>query len=102
MATVRPEPMKVVGFQQITSLAASTALTVPAGAKMALVSAEAQNIRIRSDGTAPTAAIGLRLIGLPGATAPPEASPVLLLQDPTALRFIEEVAGAKLNVEYLA
>jgi hypothetical protein len=39
-----------LGYQQITSLAASTALTVPPGANVALIDCEAQAVRWRSVG----------------------------------------------------
>lgn len=47
-----------MGYQQITSLSAATVLTVPAGATVALIKAEVQNVRWRDDGVAPTATVG--------------------------------------------
>ncbi|MGJ2639728.1 hypothetical protein ACR8HR_22505 [Salmonella enterica subsp. enterica serovar Paratyphi A] len=81
-----------LGYQQITSLAASTALTVPPGANVALIDCEAQAVRWRDDGTAPTAAIGM-----PMAVAD---APFLFSANLSAVRFIEQTAGAKLNVAY--
>lgn len=83
----------VLGYQQITSLSASTALTVPAGATMALIVAETQAVRWRDDGTAPTATVGM-----------PLAIGVSLSYDGDlkAIRFIEQAASAKLNVAYYA
>lgn len=79
------------GFQQITVLTASTGLTVPASAAMALIQAESQSVRWRDDGTAPTAAIGMILS--PG--------DVLVYNGSLgAIRFIEVAASAKLNVTY--
>ena len=55
-----------LGFQQITSLSSSTALTMPAAGvigqkpKIAVVHCEAQAVRWRDDGTAPTASVGMR------------------------------------------
>jgi hypothetical protein len=49
------------GFQQIIGAAASTALTVPTGAVYCIIQTEAQAIRWRDDGNAPTAAIGYPL-----------------------------------------
>ena len=49
------------GYQRITSLSASTALTVPTGARLALIEAEGVAIRWRDDGTAPTASVGMTL-----------------------------------------
>ena len=80
-----------LGYQQITSLSASTALTVPASARLALIQAETANVRWRDDGTAPTASVGLVLA----------AGAVLFYDgDLTAVRFIETSASAKLNVAY--
>ncbi len=51
-------------FEQIgahinrADLATAQTLTVPAGATLLLVQAETQNVRLRFDGTAPTASIG--------------------------------------------
>lgn len=95
MGLVRHDHYKVKGFQQITSLAAAAALTVPEGARVAYLTAETQPVRFRDDGTAPTAAIGHRLV-----PANVE-SPFLYAGDLHAVRFIEEAASAKLNVTYL-
>lgn len=78
------------GFEQITA-AASTALSVPDGAKMAMIQPEAQNVRWRDDGTAPTTAIGMLIV----------ANDTLLYSGKlTAIRFIEVTATAKINVTY--
>lgn len=50
--------MKPLGFEQKTVGAAASALTVPDGAIYAIFQLEANNIRVRFDGTNPTAAIG--------------------------------------------
>ena len=82
-----------LGYQQITSLSAATALTVPTGATAALIVASAQNIRWRDDGTNPTASVGM---------------PVLVDTyftydgDLSRIRFIEQSSGAVLNVSYYA
>jgi hypothetical protein len=82
-----------LGYQQITSLSASTALTVPVGANLALIVAETQAVRWRDDGTAPTASVGM-----------PLATGVSLSYDGDlkAIRFIEQSASATLNVSYYA
>lgn len=88
-----------LGYQQITSLSASTGLTVPlldaAGLNcepvFALIIAETQGVRWRDDGTAPTASVGMPL------------SPGIPLQydgDLNKIRFIEQAASAKLNISY--
>ena len=89
------ERQDVLGFQQLTSLAAAVGLTVPEDAVAVLLTAETQPVRFRDDGTNPTAAIGHRLVpALMG-------SPFLYVGDLTTIKFIEEAASAKLNVTYL-
>lgn len=91
----------VLGYQQITSLAASTALTVPnqnseglqQQPRMAVIIAETQGVRWRDDGVAPTASVGM-----------PLAPGVALIYDGdlTKIRFIQQAASATLNVSYYA
>ena len=90
-----------LGYQQITSLSASTALTVPIvdlnglsiKPVIALIVAETQAVRWRDDSTAPTASVGM-----------PLATGVAFVYDGdlTMIRFIEQTASAKLNVTYYA
>lgn len=86
-----------VGYQQITVLTASTALTVPnaAGAiipaNFAIVRPAAQAVRYRADGTAPTAAIGQPVA---------VGQEVEIYGNLGAFRFIEQAAGANLDVTY--
>jgi hypothetical protein len=82
-----------LGYQQITSLATSTAIaTIPEGAALALIIAEGQAIRWRDDKTAPTATVGQPLdVGV-------ELS--YSAQSFAALRFIEQVAGATVNITF--
>ena len=82
-----------LGYQQITSLSASTALTVPAGATMALIVAETQAVRWRDDGTAPTASVGMPLA---------VGTSLSYDGDLRAIRFIQQTASATLNVSYYA
>jgi len=82
-----------LGYQQITSLSASTALTVPSGATLALIVPETQAVRWRDDGTAPSATVGMPLaVGVP------------LMYDGNLqnIKFFEQTASAKLNVSYYA
>lgn len=88
---VVPRPMKACGYQQITSLSAATGLTIPAGALVALIQAETQNVRWRDDGTNPTASVGM-IIGA-GSTLP-------YTGDLTAIKIIQTTASATLNVSY--
>lgn len=90
-----------LGYQQITSLSASTALTVPVVDKnglsctpsIAIITPESQAVRWRDDGTAPTATVGMPLAV--GATLQYDG-------DLTQIRFIEQTGSAKLNVTYYA
>ncbi len=91
-----PRNLTPFAYQQITSLSAATALTVPAPtnsvpATLALIQAETQSVRWRDDGTNPTASVGMVLAA--GETLP-------YTGDLTKLRFIETTASAKLNVSY--
>ncbi len=80
------------GYQQITNLAASTALTVPSGAIYALVICTGQNVRWRADGTDPTASIGMPLNV--GQALWFDASSISVVE------FIEQAASAVLNINY--
>lgn len=85
--------LRPVGYEQITSLAAATALTVPLHARMALISAETQAVRWRDDGTNPTIGIGMPLT---------VDFPFWYTGNLAAFRVIEQTASAKLNVAYYA
>lgn len=87
-----PSGMRQLGYQQLTSLSAATALTVPAGTILALCTPETQAVRWRDDGTSPTASIGQPLPV--GAELRYDAGGLALI------KFIEQVASAKLNVVY--
>ena len=90
-----------LGYQQITSLSSSTALTVPltdvnglnCRPVIALITPEGQAVRWRDDNIAPTTTVGM-----------PLAVGVTLQYDGdlTVIRFIEQVGGAKLNISYYA
>lgn len=83
-----------LGYQQLTSMTSATPLTVPPGANAALLVAEAQNVRFRDDGTAPTATVGQLL---------KPADPNLFYTGALgALQFIAATGGAILNVTYYA
>jgi hypothetical protein len=90
-----------LGYQQITSLSASTGLTVPnrdlnglnQKPVIALITPEGQAVRWRDDGIAPTASVGMPL------------SVGVTLQydgDLTQIKFIEQTASAKINITYYA
>lgn len=90
-----------LGYQQITSVSSSTALTVPSKdvnglnckPSIAVIICETQAVRWRDDGVAPTATVGM-----------PLATGTVLQYDGnlTQIRFIEQTAGAKINVAYYA
>ena len=82
---------KPLGYQQITTLTTAVGLTVPPGAVGAIIVAEAQAVRWRDDGTAPTATVGMPLA---------VAAALEYAGDLSAIKFIEQTAGAKLNVAY--
>jgi hypothetical protein len=86
----------IAGFEQIASLSASTSLpfTGIAGDCLGVrVQAETQNVRMRTDGTAPTSSVGEILYsGDP---------PTEYFGDLSKVRFIEATASAKLNVTYI-
>lgn len=82
-----------LGYQQITSLSASTGLTVPSGATLAVIVPESYPVRWRDDGVAPTGSVGMPLAI--GTTLSYDGN----LQN---IRFIEQAASAKLNVSYYA
>lgn len=80
-----------LGYQQITGLSSVQSLTVPAGARVAVIQAESQSVRWRDDGTNPTATIGMRLV---------IGSELPYAGNLSAIKFIEESASAKLNISY--
>lgn len=85
------------GYQQITTLSSATALTIPTTlcaantVTFAVITAEAQAVRYRDDGTAPSATVGQPLavgVALEYAGAL------------SRIKFFEQTSGAKLNVTY--
>lgn len=84
-------PTAPLGFQLITSLSASTALTVPTGATVAVIVSESQGVRWRDDGTPPTASVGFPLAA---------AQPMTYRGNLSLLRFIQQAASATLDITY--
>lgn len=80
-----------LGYQQITALAAAVGLTVPKGATWAIISAETQAVRYRDDGVNPTAAIGQPLA---------VNTDLPYTGNLNTIKFIEQLASAKLNITY--
>lgn len=93
LGTAGARAQTATGFQQLAagSLASATALTVPAGTRWAWICAEAQAVRWRDDGTNPTASVGMPLAS---------GSCMQYLQPPGLLSFIQQTAGAILDVSY--
>jgi hypothetical protein len=84
--------LPIAGYQNLTIPAASTALTVPSGAKRALIQCESADVRWRDDGTAPTATVGMRL---------DNGSSMEYTGDLAAIRFIRRTGSSgTINVSY--
>jgi hypothetical protein len=91
MPDIGTRSLEPLGYQQITSLSAATALTIPEGARAAIIEAETQAVRWRDDGTSPTASVGMPLAS---------GADFLYTGKLSKLKFIEQTASAKLNVCY--
>ncbi len=95
-----PYSYECLGYCQITALSAAATLpalalaagfTIPAQARMALISASTQGVRWRDDGTAPTASIGMPL----GA-----GQQFSYTGDLSAIELIQQTSGAVLDVSF--
>jgi hypothetical protein len=90
--SARPGRYGPLGYQQITSLSAATALTIPStDVSAAVIGAETQDVRWRDDGTSPTASVGNLL---------PAGTSMWFDGDLNRVKFIEATASAKINVNY--
>lgn len=90
--TTTPDSAVSTGYQQLTSLSTATSFTPPALTTFCLVIAEAQALRFRADGVAPTATVGQTMaVGQPFIFRMPLASL-------SALQFIQQTAGGIANV----
>lgn len=86
----QPKPL---AYQQINSLNSVTGLTVPAGARTAMIRVSGQAVRFRDDGTNPTPTVGVPL----------EDGDMLTYEgNLTAIRFIEQTSAAALDIAYYA
>lgn len=84
--------MEPAGYIQMTTLNAAVAFTsVPAGATLAIVQAESQNVRYRDDGSNPTASVGMILAA---------GDSLFYTGDFSAIKFIEVTGSAKLNITF--
>lgn len=84
--------MRAISYEQITSLSSATGLNIPANASMVWLQAETSNIRYKLEGGTPTAASGMIM----RSTEPPIEIQTAL----APMKFIQEAAGAILNVTY--
>lgn len=81
-----------LGYQQYTSLSSAINLTsIPDQATIAEIIVEAQAIRYRDDGTAPTASIGMPVAA---------GNAFQYSGDLSAVQFIQQTSGAIINVSY--
>ena len=85
--------LTALGFEQITALSSSAALTVPSGATVAVVQADVADVRWRPDGAtnAPTASVGMLL---------PAGAERVFDGGLSSVRFIQVTSGAVINVSY--
>jgi hypothetical protein len=80
-----------LGYVQLTSIGSATGLTPPSDATIAEITVEAQGIRYRDDGTAPTATVGMPVAA---------GNSFQYAGDLTTVQFIAQTAGAILNISY--
>lgn len=59
MAGTKDTPLEPKGYQQLTSAGAVLALTVPVGARYALLKPETKAFRYRDDGVDPSGTVGM-------------------------------------------
>lgn len=86
-------PFAAIGSQtRNATLNAAVTLTAPAGANTLWLTVETQNVRVRFDGTAPTATVGLLLYA--GQTY------ILAMSPSQAIQVIEATASAVINYQW--
>lgn len=86
----------IAEHRQFTSLSASTNIipaTYAGAVEGVWIQAETQNVRVRCDGTAPTATVGTLVY----AGDPPTFFPF----NPSSINAIEATASAKINAEFV-
>lgn len=82
--------LEPAGCSQITSLSSAVGLgTIPDGAKLALLQAEADALRWRDDGTSPTSGVGMLLA---------DGDTLVYNGNLRAIEFIETTGSGILNV----
>lgn len=91
--SVIPDASVSTGYQQVTGLTSAKSFTPPAGTTYCNVISTGAAINFRSDGTAPTASVGMPLaVNQPAAFRMSVASLA-------AIQFIQQAATAVLNVD---
>lgn len=85
-----PVRMIPLGCEQLTSISSAVPLSsIPASANAVLLTAEAQAVRYRDDGVAPTSSVGILLsVG---------TSPFLYTGTLSAIQFIQSTSGSVLD-----
>lgn len=94
LGLVRTKPGRhtPLGQEQVTALSSAENLPdIPADAAWAVIIPEGNDVRWRDDGTDPTDSIGMPLS---------ISQPLTYSGDLEAIKFIQQGAGAKLNVAY--
>lgn len=84
--------ISATGYEQVTTLNVAAGLaSIPNRTNYVLIDVEDQNVRVRADGTDPTATVGAVMKA---------GAQYEFYGNVGNLRFIEEAASAKLNVQY--
>lgn len=91
--SIYPGSLIPLGFQQITGMISATSLTIPAGATVAIIQAEAQNIRWRDDGPVPTSTVGMLIFATDTRGLP-------YVGNLANIKLIQATSGAIANVAY--
>jgi len=80
-----------LGYQQIADLSDVAKLHPPTGAVYALITVAGQTVRWRDDRTYPTASVGMQIR---------DGRELWYTGDLSSIAFIEESAGAELNIAF--
>lgn len=80
-----------LGYQQLDNLSTANSLTVPTGARIAIIQAEAHPIRYRDDGIAPTSTLGMLL---------ETGESIKYSGNLSALQIIAHAGTPKVNISY--
>lgn len=89
--------LQSLGYAQITCavstlISSALAAGIPAGTQMVRLQPQDKNIRYRDDGQVPTATLGMRLVA--------DTVYDMDVAQVAAMRVIEELASAKLNITF--